>query len=129
MPIPRKDEGLRVLQLTPEDVQMLDEAKKQSASQSLQGSKAFQLLDTVQSQAPKLLRPYKFAITKVPWISRYTVSQTIVNTFRDQRGSVFHLGDACHTHSPKAGQGMNVPAAIAMTLLPHQAITLRLSRW
>jgi hypothetical protein len=24
---------------------------------------------------------------------------------------------------------MNVPAAIAMTLLPHQAITLRLSRW
>jgi phenol 2-monooxygenase len=71
---------------------MLDKAKKQSASQGLHGSKAFKLLEIVQSQAQKLLRPYKFEITKVPWISRYTVSQRIVNTFSDQRGSVFSSG-------------------------------------
>ena len=66
MLIPRKDEGLRVfLQLTPENVQMLDEAKKQSASQGLHSSEAFKLLDIVQSQAQKLLRPYKFEFTKV----------------------------------------------------------------
>ena len=90
MLIPRKDEGLRVfLQLTQEDLQMLDESKKQSATKRLQNNEAFKLLDIVQSQAQKVLRPYKFEITKVPWISRYTVSQRIVNRFRDQRGSVF----------------------------------------
>jgi len=126
MLIPRKDEGLRVfLQLTPENVQMLDEAKKQSASQGLHSNEAFKLLDIVQSQARKLLRPYKFEITKVLWISRYTVSQRIVNKFRDQCGSVFLLGDACHTHSPKAGQGMNVSISDAYNLTWKLALVMK----
>jgi phenol 2-monooxygenase len=126
MLITRKDEGLRVfLQLTPEDVQMLDEAKKQSASQGLHSSKAFKLLNIVQSQAQKLLRPYKFEITKVLWISRYTVSQRIVNTFRDHRGSEFLLGDACHTHSPTAGQGMNISISDAYNLTWKLALVMK----
>jgi phenol 2-monooxygenase len=126
MLIPRKDEGLRVfLQLTQEDLQVLDESKKQSATKGLQNNEAFKLLDIVQSQAQKVLRPYKFEITKVLWISRYTVSQRIVNRFRDQRGSVFLLGDACHTHSPKAGQGMNVSISDAYNLTWKLAIVMK----
>ncbi|PMD43046.1 hypothetical protein L207DRAFT_542465 [Hyaloscypha variabilis F] len=109
MLIPRKDDGLHVfLQLTPEDVQMLDEAKKQSASQGLHSSEAFKLLDIAQSQAQKLLRPYK-----------------IVNTFRDQRGSVFLLGDACHTYSLKAGQGMNISISAAYNLTWKLALVMK----
>ena len=125
MLIPRKDDGLCVfLQLTPEDVKML-EAKKQSTNECLQNNGAFKLLDIVQSQARKVLSPYKFEITKVLWISRYTVSQRVVDTFRDKRGNVFLLGDACHTHSPKAGQGMNVSISDAYNLTWKLALVMK----
>ena len=56
MLILRKYEGLRAfLQLTSEDAQMLDEAKKQSSTQGLQNNEAFKLLEILQSQAQKLL--------------------------------------------------------------------------
>lgn len=126
MLIPRKDEGLRVfLQLTQDDLEMLEDAKNHSAKKGLQNNEAFKLLDIVQSQAQKVLSPYKFEITKVLWISRYTVSQRVVDTFRDQRGNVFLLGDACHTHSPKAGQGMNVSISDAYNLTWKLALVMK----
>jgi phenol 2-monooxygenase (NADPH) len=54
MLIPRKDEGLRVfLQLTQEDLQILEEPKNQSANNGLQNNEAFKLFDIVQPQAQK----------------------------------------------------------------------------
>lgn len=46
-------------------------------------------------------------IAETFWWSAYSIGQRLVDNFhKDHR--VFLAGDACHTHSPKAGQGMNV---------------------
>jgi 3-hydroxybenzoate 4-monooxygenase len=51
----------------------------------------------------------------VPWWSVYEIGQRLCDKYDDvpaaqldtQLPRVFIAGDACHTHSPKAGQGMN----------------------
>lgn len=46
-------------------------------------------------------------IAETMWWSAYSIGQRLVDHFhKDYR--IFLTGDACHTHSPKAGQGMNV---------------------
>lgn len=46
-------------------------------------------------------------IVETVWWSAYLIGQRLADNFtKDNR--VFLTGDACHTHSPKAGQGMNV---------------------
>jgi len=53
-------------------------------------------------------------VKEVVWWSIYDIGHSITDKFDDvpegsQRNPrVFTAGDACHTHSPKAGQGMNV---------------------
>jgi hypothetical protein len=55
-------------------------------------------------------------VKEVAWWSVYEIGQRLCDKFDDvpdedvaQRlPRVFIAGDACHTHSPKAGQGMNV---------------------
>ncbi|KAL5339590.1 FAD binding domain-containing protein [Aspergillus crustosus] len=48
----------------------------------------------------------------VDWWAAYQIGQRVSRQFtvKDSKGinRVFIAGDACHTHSPKAGQGMNV---------------------
>ena len=69
-------------------------------------------LEDVVGAAQRVLRPYKFEVKEVAWWSVYEVGQRLTDHFddaahgRDPR--VFIAGDACHTHSAKAGQGMNV---------------------
>jgi len=66
--------------------------------------------------AQRILRPYLLDVKEVPWWSVYEIGQRICDKYddvpADETGSrlprVFIAGDACHTHSPKAGQGMNV---------------------
>ena len=66
--------------------------------------------------AKRIFHPYTFDIKEVPWWSVYEIGQRLCDRFDDiQPGDVasriprvFIAGDACHTHSPKAGQGMNV---------------------
>jgi len=41
------------------------------------------------------------------WWSAYSIGQRLADHF-SKNNRVFLTGDACHTHSPKAGQGMNV---------------------
>ncbi len=60
----------------------------------------------------KVLRPYTFDVKDVAWWSVYEIGQRMCNKFDDVQSDdelpcVFIAGDACHTHSPKAGQGMN----------------------
>jgi phenol 2-monooxygenase/3-hydroxybenzoate 4-monooxygenase len=67
------------------------------------------------SKAQRILHPYTLEVKEVPWWSVYEIGQRICDKYDDvpvdQVGSrlprVFIAGDACHTHSPKAGQGMN----------------------
>ena len=61
---------------------------------------------------------------EVPWWSVYEIGQRLTDKFDDapedeiatRLPSVFIAGDACHTHSPKAGQGMNVSMQDAFNL-------------
>ncbi|WP_156760909.1 FAD-binding monooxygenase [Microbacterium karelineae] len=70
--------------------------------------------DQVESRANEILHPYTVEVREVAWRSVYEVGHRVTDKFDDvdEVGSrcprVFILGDACHTHSAKAGQGMNV---------------------
>ncbi|KAJ7815028.1 FAD binding domain-containing protein [Mycena olivaceomarginata] len=57
--------------------------------------------------ASKSMRPYVFKTPdEFDWWTIYIIGQRVASRFSvDER--VFIAGDACHTHSPKAGQGMN----------------------
>ncbi|KAI6354203.1 hypothetical protein MCOR25_008711 [Pyricularia grisea] len=60
----------------------------------------------VQASAKKILQPYSIEWERVEWYSVYPIGQGIADRYTlDHR--VFLGGDSCHTHSPKAGQGMN----------------------
>jgi len=64
--------------------------------------------------ARDILHPYTLEVREVAWWSVYEIGQRLCDTYDDTRNDVARLprvfiaGDACHTHSPKAGQGMNV---------------------
>ncbi|PKY07233.1 2-polyprenyl-6-methoxyphenol hydroxylase [Aspergillus campestris IBT 28561] len=63
-------------------------------------------VEQVQETAKKILKPYWLEWDRVEWYSVYPIGQGISEKYTlDER--VFMGGDACHTHSPKAGQGMN----------------------
>ena len=66
--------------------------------------------------ARRVLRPYTLDVRNIVWFSVYEVGQRLADRFDDvpadqvkhRQPRVFICGDACHTHSAKAGQGMNV---------------------
>jgi phenol 2-monooxygenase len=62
------------------------------------------------ASAQKIMSPFKMEISEkdLNWWTAYVIGQRICHTFSDKGDRVFIAGDACHTHSPKAGQGMNV---------------------
>jgi phenol 2-monooxygenase (NADPH) len=74
--------------------------------------------------ARRILHPYEFDVHEVAWWSVYEIGQRLCATFDDvpldqadpPTPRVFIAGDACHTHSPKAGQGMNVSMRDAFNL-------------
>ncbi|CAF2157121.1 unnamed protein product [Rotaria magnacalcarata] len=57
--------------------------------------------------ARQIFSPYKLNWPDVEWWTIYIVSQRYASYFADENERIFIAGDACHTHSPKAGQGMN----------------------
>ncbi len=73
-------------------------------------------IEQIIEKANAILHPYTLDVRNVAWHSVYEVGHRLTDRFDDvlpdQRGSrtprVFITGDACHTHSAKAGQGMNV---------------------
>ncbi|KAI0199534.1 FAD binding domain-containing protein [Astrocystis sublimbata] len=64
-------------------------------------------LELLHDKAKQILRPYTLEFPKTVWWSAYVIGQRLANEFHAHH-RVFLSGDACHTHSPKAGQGMNV---------------------
>lgn len=61
----------------------------------------------VHERARLIFRPYELEIAETKWWSAYAIGQRLAEHFHKQH-RVFLTGDACHTHSPKAGQGMNL---------------------
>lgn len=77
--------------------------------------------DAILAVANRVLRPYALDVREAVWFSVYEVAQRIADGFDDGAGRgiaprVFIAGDACHTHSAKAGQGMNVSMQDAFNL-------------
>jgi phenol 2-monooxygenase len=74
--------------------------------------------------ANRILHPYSVEVKDVGWWSVYEIGQRLCDKFddvpaeevADRLPRVFIAGDACHTHSAKAGQGMNVSMADAWNL-------------
>ena len=74
--------------------------------------------DNLIAAANRILYPYTLDVKEIPWWSVYEIGQRLCDRFDDvpddltehetRAPHVFIAGDACHTHSPKAGQGMNV---------------------
>ncbi|CCH88384.1 Phenol 2-monooxygenase [Modestobacter italicus] len=83
--------------------------------------------------ANRVLHPYRIDVKDVGWWSVYEIGQRLCDGFDDVPAEevggrlprVFIAGDACHTHSAKAGQGMNVSMADAWNLGWKLASVLR----
>ena len=85
-------------------------------------------VDHLISAAQRILHPYTLDVKEVAWWSVYEIGQRLCDKFDDvpadqmagqlpgRHPRVFIAGDACHTHSPKAGQGMNVSMQDAFNL-------------
>ncbi|PXA76825.1 FAD-binding monooxygenase [Auritidibacter sp. NML100628] len=73
-------------------------------------------IEEIIRKANEIITPYTLDVKSVAWHSVYEVGHRLTDHFDDvdteDRGRltprVFITGDACHTHSAKAGQGMNV---------------------
>jgi phenol 2-monooxygenase len=73
-------------------------------------------IDQIIANANDILHPYTLDVRDVAWHSVYEVGHRVTDRFDDvipedigvRTPRVFITGDACHTHSAKAGQGMNV---------------------
>jgi phenol 2-monooxygenase len=83
--------------------------------------------------ANRILHPYTLEVKDVGWWSVYEIGQRLCDKFDDvleaelatRLPRVFIAGDACHTHSAQAGQGMNVSMADAWNLGWKLAAVLR----
>lgn len=73
-------------------------------------------IEEIIAKANGILHPYTLDVRNVAWHSVYEVGHRLTDRFDDvvpadigtRTPRVFITGDACHTHSAKAGQGMNV---------------------
>ncbi len=71
-------------------------------------------IEEIIRRANEILHPYTLDVREVAWHSVYEVGHRVTDGFDDvidgsgRTPRVFLTGDACHTHSAKAGQGMNV---------------------
>ena len=116
-------------QLTPKETASLggeDEPQYEKPETRLMTAewKDTELLQILQTRLKEVLAPYSGNIKKIHWISQYRVKQRLVEDFSD--GSrVFVVGDACHTHSPKAAQGLNISMMDAYNLTWKLALVLQ----
>ncbi|MEV7605792.1 FAD-binding monooxygenase [Paenarthrobacter sp. NPDC089322] len=73
-------------------------------------------IEEILDKANDIIHPYTLDVRDVAWHSVYEVGHRLTDRFDDvlpedrstRTPRVFITGDACHTHSAKAGQGMNV---------------------
>lgn len=81
-------------------------------------------VDDIIAKARRILAPHSLDVKEVVWWSIYEIGHRLTDRFDDvppehaatRAPRVMLAGDACHTHSPKAGQGMNVSMGDAFNL-------------
>ncbi|RAH43105.1 uncharacterized protein BO95DRAFT_502709 [Aspergillus brunneoviolaceus CBS 621.78] len=77
--------------------------------------------NAILEQARRVFGPFYLDLKgEIEWWSCYQTRQRILKQYivsdADDIGRIFLVGDACHTHSPMAGQGMNVSMMDAYNL-------------
>src|SRR5699024_2017849 len=77
-----------------------------------------------------VLHPYTLEVKDTIWWSIYEVAQRVTDGFDDAAGRgddprVCIAGDACHTHSAKAGQGLNVSTQDTLDLGSRRSAVLK----
>ncbi|KDQ13597.1 hypothetical protein BOTBODRAFT_33319 [Botryobasidium botryosum FD-172 SS1] len=81
--------------------------------------------DDILEVAQECFYPYKLSAPQgFDWWTVYIVGQRVASSF-SVKNRVFIIGDACHTHSPKAGQGMNASMSDAHNLAWKLAYVIR----
>ncbi|KAJ7170593.1 FAD binding domain-containing protein [Mycena crocata] len=115
--IPREDDKIRVyVQFSPHEA-----ARGADGRLSIPMEVASSM---VLEKARVGLTPYMIEFKHVFWCTVFTVSQMVASKYSvDDR--IFLLGDAVHTHSPKAGQGANAAIGDAHNLAWKIAHVLR----
>lgn len=63
--------------------------------------------ERILQSAQRTMAPYKLNYEYCDWWTAYQIGQRVGSNF-SKNERIFLAGDAVHTHSPKAGQGMNV---------------------
>ncbi|KAJ7782525.1 putative 2,4-dichlorophenol 6-monooxygenase [Mycena maculata] len=69
---------------------------------------------SIMAAAKEAVHPFTLEFVKLDWWTVYEIGQRIADTFR--KGPVFLAGDAAHTHSSGAAQGMNAGIHDALNL-------------
>ncbi|KAL4739618.1 FAD binding domain-containing protein [Aspergillus similis] len=76
-------------------------------------------------EAIEAMKPFKVSFREVHWWTLYTIGQRIAKTFSSANNCVFLCGDAAHTHSSGAAQGLNTGIHDAVNLGWKLALHIR----
>ncbi|KAI9745460.1 MAG: hypothetical protein M1818_000994 [Claussenomyces sp. TS43310] len=76
------------------------------------------------AEAIASVKPFKLEFKEVHWFTIYSVGQRIARQFFTKQ-AVFLAGDACHTHSSGAAQGMNTGMHDAVNLSWKLSLVLK----
>jgi len=88
--------------------------------------KAYETFDEAAAvkEAIAACKPFNVSFTQIDWWTIYVVGQRVARNFFVQE-CVFLAGDACHTHSSGAAQGMNTGLHDAVNLSWKLSLVLR----
>jgi phenol 2-monooxygenase len=76
------------------------------------------------AEAIASIKPFSLTFKQVDWFTVYSVGQRVAREFFT-KGCVFLAGDACHTHSSGAAQGMNTGMHDAVNLAWKLSLVLK----
>ena len=112
--------------MRPEDVAELEDSRFDGPRHSGDKLKAnmTSLSDILLRRLPPIIQPYTVRVREIEWISQYVVAQRVTKSFTDGRNVLF-VGDSCHSHSPKAAQGMNTGLQDAVNLSWKLSLVLK----
>ena len=71
--------------------------------------------EVVKQEAAKAMAPFKIEFVSVDWWTLYSIGQRVAETFQ-HKDRILLAGDAAHTHSSGAAQGMNTGVHDAVNL-------------
>jgi phenol 2-monooxygenase len=80
---------------------------------------------TTLATAKNIMAPFDLNAKSVYWSTRYRIQQLLAVQYSAFDRLVFIVGDAAHTHSPKAGMGLNISVQDAYNLSWKLAAVIR----